>query len=93
MLPDTEEFLIAAFGRGYRKANRAKARHLLDANPELAKASVFDAAAAGDLGALSGFIQAGPRAAVNPGRNQEWASFGLRGIFHFGEPSLCGNAA
>lgn len=67
MLPDTEEFLIAAFGRGYRKANLAKARHLLDANPELAKASVFDAAAAGDLGALSGFIQAGPRAAVNPG--------------------------
>ena len=68
MVPDTtEEFLIATCGKGYVKPNVAKATLLLEAAPELSRASVYCAAAAGDYPALLEFAQQDLSAPLMPG--------------------------
>ncbi len=62
-----EEFLIATCGKGYVKPNYVAARRRLEAAPELSRASVYCAAAAGDYPALLEFIQHSPGASLIPG--------------------------
>ena len=50
----------------------AKARSMLDAHPELNRMSIYAAAAAGDIPAVSAFLNASPELAKTPGGPHDW---------------------
>lgn len=50
----------------------ARARQMLDAHPELARASIYTAAAAGDVSAVGDFLKANPDLAKTPGGPHDW---------------------
>ncbi|MXW05138.1 MAG: ankyrin repeat domain-containing protein [Gemmatimonadetes bacterium] len=53
-------------------SRRARARSMLDAHPELARMSIYAAAAAGDIPAVSAFLNASPELAKTPGGPHDW---------------------
>ena len=50
----------------------ARARSMLDAHPELSRMSIYAAAAAGDVSAVSAFLAASPELAKTPGGPHDW---------------------
>ena len=50
----------------------ARARSMLDAHPELSRMSIYAAAAAGDVSAVSAFLKASPEIAKTPGGPHDW---------------------
>ncbi len=50
----------------------ARARTMLDARPELSRASIYTAAAAGDVSAVGTFLKASPELAKTPGGPHDW---------------------
>ena len=50
----------------------ARARSMLDADPELSRMSIHAAAAAGDVSAVSAFLKASPELAKTPGGPHDW---------------------
>ena len=50
----------------------ARARTMLDAHPELSRVSIYAAAAAGDVSAVSTFLKASPELAKTPGGPHDW---------------------
>ena len=50
----------------------ARARDMLDAHPELARVSIYSAAAAGDVSAVGTFLRANPELAKTPGGPHDW---------------------
>ena len=50
----------------------ARARIMLDAHPELSRMSIYAAAAAGDVSAVSAFLKASPGLAKTPGGPHDW---------------------
>lgn len=49
-----------------------RARTMLDARPELSRASIYTAAAAGDASAVGDFLKANPELAKTPGGPHDW---------------------
>lgn len=53
-------------------SRRARARSMLDAQPELSRMSIYAAAAAGDVTALAALLEANPELAKTPGGPHDW---------------------
>lgn len=71
--PENEFLLLACLTYGSdHPSRRDKARQLLKEHPELARTSIYTAAAIGDIAAVEGYLQEDPALAQAKGGPHEW---------------------